>query len=303
MRCRADGRGRPGSSPGSSRSCRSRAPAKVLSIRPPLRKVSGPERLRERSRTRMFGAVAKRRFATLQKRTDPSHNWQIGHLDRISACLRGSTRQGENRKLRNTGRSDDGQAKQAAASWRQQWATDSALGGREAHLHARGRRPAARQRRSRSTRWPSAAPSGSGTCCTPRTTSTRSARSPAARPCRWSGPGSRRSTCPAGRSRPTPTCPARPTPTRASTRPTRCRRWCAGSTTRCCAPTRSTPPTGTHDTRLAGADRRRRRGRLRRPAQRVRADEGDDRGRRGGRALGGPARRPRRSAATSAARC
>ena len=42
--------------------------------------------------------------------------------------------------------------------------------------------------------------------------------------------------------------------------------------------------------RLAGADRRRRRGRLRRSAQRLRADERDDRGRRGGRALGGPAR-------------
>ena len=41
---------------------------------------------------------------------------------------------------------------------------------------------------------------------------------------------------------------------------------------------------------LAGPDRRRRRGRLRRPAQRVRADERDDRGRSRGRALGGPAR-------------
>src|SRR5206468_93262 len=39
---------------------------------------------------------------------------------------------------------------------------------------------------------------------------------------------------------------------------------------------------------LAGADRRRRRGRIRRTAQRVRADEGDDRG--GGR--GGPFRGP-----------
>ena len=55
--------------------------------------------------------------------------------------------------------------------------------------------------------------------------------------------------------------------------------------------------------RLARADRRRRRGRLRRPAARVRADEVDDRGRRGGRPLRGPARRRRRSAATSAARC
>ena len=42
--------------------------------------------------------------------------------------------------------------------------------------------------------------------------------------------------------------------------------------------------------RLAGADRRRRRGRLRRPPQRLRADAGDDRGRRGRGALRGPAR-------------
>ena len=41
---------------------------------------------------------------------------------------------------------------------------------------------------------------------------------------------------------------------------------------------------------LVRADRRRRRGRLRRPAQRLRADEGDDRGGRRGRPLRGPAR-------------
>src|SRR5919201_990905 len=40
---------------------------------------------------------------------------------------------------------------------------------------------------------------------------------------------------------------------------------------------------------LLRADRRRRRGRLRRPAERVRGDEGHDRGRRGGSALRGPA--------------
>ena len=55
--------------------------------------------------------------------------------------------------------------------------------------------------------------------------------------------------------------------------------------------------------RLAGADRRRRRGRVRRAAERVRADEGVHRGRRRGRALRGPALRRRRSAGTSAARC
>ena len=54
----------------------------------------------------------------------------------------------------------------------------------------------------------------------------------------------RPSTCPAGRWRPTPTWPARPTRTRACTRPTRCRPSSAGSTTPCCAPTRSTTAPG-----------------------------------------------------------
>ena len=60
---------------------------------------------------------------------------------------------------------------------------------------------------------------------------------------------------------------------------------------------------GKRDARLVRADRRRRRGRLRRAAQRLRADEGDDRGRRRRRPLRGPARLARRSAATWAARC
>ena len=55
--------------------------------------------------------------------------------------------------------------------------------------------------------------------------------------------------------------------------------------------------------RLVRADRGRRRGRLRRAAERLRADEGDDRGGRRRRALRGPARLARRSAATWAARC
>ena len=77
----------------------------------------------------------------------------------------------------------------------------------------------------------------------------------------------------------------------------------ADSTTRCCAPTRSSTPRARDDTRLARADRRRRRGRLRRAAQRVRADEVDDRGGRRRRALRGPAlvreevRPPRRQGA------
>ena len=44
-------------------------------------------------------------------------------------------------------------------------------------------------------RSPSAAPRTSGTSCTPRTTSGRSAPTPAARPCSRCAPGSRRSTC------------------------------------------------------------------------------------------------------------
>ena len=55
--------------------------------------------------------------------------------------------------------------------------------------------------------------------------------------------------------------------------------------------------------RLPRPDRGRRRGRVRRPAERLRADDLDDQGRRRGRALRGPASSSRRSAATSAARC
>ena len=54
---------------------------------------------------------------------------------------------------------------------------------------------------------------------------------------------------------------------------------------------------------LARPDRRRRRGRVRRPAQRLRAHEVLHRGGRRSRPFRGPARPPRRSAATSAARC
>ena len=71
---------------------------------------------------------------------------------------------------------------------------------------------------------------------------------------------------------------------------------------------------GTRRHRLPAADRRRRRGGLRRPAERVRADEGDDRVGRCGRALRGPAlvgeevRTPRRQGArarpdSSSGRC
>ena len=84
---------------------------------------------------------------------------------------------------------------------------------------------------------------------------------------------------------------------------TRCRPWCAASTTRCAAATRSRSWRATPRHLLDGADRRRRRSRVRRRAERLRADEGDDRGRRRRRAFRGPARLARRSAAISAARC
>jgi isocitrate lyase len=66
------------------------------------------------------------------------------------------------------------------------------------------------------------------------------------------------------------------------------------STRRCSVPTRSRsmerPTAMTTANRLVRADHRRCRGGLRRRAQRVRADEGDDRGGRGGSPLRGPAR-------------
>jgi hypothetical protein len=67
-------------------------------------------------------------------------------------------------------------------------------------------------------------------------------------------------------------------------------RWSSASTTRSSAPTRSRTPEGPGTDLLVRADRGRRRGRLRRPAQRLRAHEGDDRGGRRGRPLRGPAR-------------
>ena len=94
----------------------------------------------------------------------------------------------------------------------------------------------------------------------------------------------------AGRSPPTPTSPARRTPTRACIPRTAVPAVVRAHQQRAAAaPTRSTSPKGDTAIVLVRADRRRRRGGLRRAAQRVRADEGDDRGGRGGRALRGPA--------------
>ena len=117
------------------------------------------------------------------------------------------------------------------------------------------------------------------------------------------GRAARRSTCPAGRSRPTPTPPARCIRTSRCIRWIRCRTWCAASTTRCAAPTRSATPRaadGTYWMAPIVADAEAGFGGA---LNALRADEGDDRGRRRGRAFRGPARVARRSAAISAARC
>ena len=166
-----------------------------------------------------------------------------------------------------------------------------------------GRRAPARLGQHRAHARATSARSASGSCSTPRTTSPRSARSPATRRCSRCAPASRPSTSrgwqvaadanTAGQMYPdqslypvdsVPNVVKRINALAAARRPDRARRRQARA-------------------RLVRADHGRRRGRLRRPAQRLRADEGDDRGRRRGRALRGPARLARRSAATWAARC
>ncbi len=104
-----------------------------------------------------------------------------------------------------TGQRIDEQIRREAEALEQEWETNPRWRGVERHLLGRGRDPAARflprgalpraarrrapvaPRARRRTSWP------------------RWARSPAARPSRWSRPACRRSTCPAGRWPPTPT--------------------------------------------------------------------------------------------------
>ena len=116
--------------------------------------------------------------------------------------------------------------------------------------------------------------------------------------------GLRRSICPAGRWRATPTPPAQMYPDQ-SLYPVDCvPNVVRGSTTRCAGADQIARQEGEGDEHLLdGADRGRRRSRLRRPAERLRADARDDRGRRRRRAFRGPAGVARRSAAISAARC
>ena len=104
------------------------------------------------------------------------------------------------------------------------------------------------------------------------------------------GPGCRRSTSAAGRWRPTPTSREQVYPDQslypANSVPSLVRR--INNALRR-ADQIEWAEEGSVEPPLDGADRGRRRGRLRRAAQRLRADEVDDRGRRGGRPLRGPA--------------
>src|SRR3954453_12433580 len=98
----------------------------LLHSSPLLRKVSGPERLRERSRTRIFDQLLTRRFATFAKSLRTLRtNWQLGRLDRIFPAMRGSDQ--ARRAIANFATPGDPmteQAKQAAAELAAQWAND-----------------------------------------------------------------------------------------------------------------------------------------------------------------------------------
>ena len=161
---------------------------------------------------------------------------------------------------------------QTAAELAASWDPDPRWAGIRRTYTARGRRRPARPGPRGAARSPGAAPSGCGSSLHtrhPRPGARRAHRQPG----RAAGPGRARGDLPvrlAGRRRRQPGRPDVPRPV-ACTRRTRCPRSSAGSTTRCCAPTRSSSPRAAADPRLAGADRRRRRGRLRRPAQRLRA--------------------------------
>ena len=116
--------------------------------------------------------------------------------------------------------------------------------------------------------------------------------------------GLRRSTSPAGRSQPTRTSRATPIPTRASTRRTARPRSSKRINSALLRADQITHAEG-DDSSLARADRGRRRGRVRRPAQRLRDHEVVHRGRRSGSPLRGSAllreevRPPRRQGARS----
>ncbi len=129
---------------------------------------------------------------------------------------------------------------------------------------------------------------GSGASFRATRPSRRSERSPEIRRCRRRGPVFARCTAAAGKSPPTPIWPVRCIPTKASIRPTAFRPWSRGINNALARLDQIESLEGRGRRELVSADRRRRRSRLRRPAQRLRVDEVDDHSRRCRRALRRP---------------
>ena len=166
----------------------------------------------------------------------------------------------------------------------------STLGRRAADVQRRGRGAAARLRPRSSTPWPAWAPSGSGSCCDARALrQRRSARSPATRPSSRCRPGSKAiylsgwqvagDANQAGEMYPDQSLyPANSVPKLVQRINSALQR-----------ADQIQHAEGGDGPVLVRPHRRRRRGRVRRQPQRLRADEGDDRGRRRRRPLRGPA--------------
>ena len=189
-------------------------------------------------------------------------------------------------------RAPAGDQRQSAADLNRDWVERPPLDRQSAAISRPTTSSRCAVRCARSEPWPGAVPRTPMAAAPLRGLGPRPRR-PDRRPGRGDGQRrvSRPSTCRAGRSPPTPTCPSRSTRTRASTRPTACRPWCAASTTPCGAPTRSSgasdggrrrdwmvPIVADAEAGFGGA------------LNAFELMKGDDRGRRGRRALGGPAR-------------
>ena len=172
-----------------------------------------------------------------------------------------------------------------------------------AALQRRRRRCGCAARSRSSIPWPGAARSGCGNCCSATSRCARSARSPATRRCRWSAPGSKAIYLSGWQVAADANTAGAMYPDQslypANTGPELARR--INRTLQ--RADQIEHMRGRRQARLVRADRRRRRGRLRRAAQLLRDHEGLYRGGRRRRPFRGPARVARRSAAISAARC
>ena len=191
-----------------------------------------------------------------------------------------------------------------AAQLHADWDTDPRWAGIDRPVQGRGRGAAPRARCGSSTRWRAWAPSGCGSCCTTEPyvaalgalTGNQAVQQVKAglKAIYLSGWQVAADANLAGQMYPDQSLyPANSVPE-------------GGQADQPGAPARRPDPARRRQAKrhpLVRADRGRRRGRLRRAAERLRADEGDDRGRRGRRPLRGSARLARRSAATWAARC